>query len=59
MTEFHATHAALFDEIERQGAIGAVDVGRLAEAALAARALIAALPHQPPAPRCANGACDE
>jgi hypothetical protein len=59
MSEFHATHAALFDELERQGVIGAVDVGRLTAAALRARATIAALPQQPPNPRCANGSCDE
>lgn len=59
MTEFNRLHATLFDELERQGAIGAVDVGRLAEAALRARALIASLPHQPPSPRCVSGACDE
>lgn len=41
MSEFASTHAALFDELERQG-VFCVDVGRLAQAVLAAQSLIEA-----------------
>lgn len=63
MSKFERTHAALFDELERQGIVHA-DVGRLTRAVLAATDLVAAYdgdrlpgPRQPPA-RCANGACE-
>lgn len=63
MSKFERTHAAIFDELERQGIVHA-DVGRLTRAVLAATDLVARyegdrLPglRQPPA-RCANGACD-
>lgn len=62
MPDFNRTHAALFDELERQGIVH-VDVGRLTRAVLMATDLVAAyegarFPPQPPR-RCANGACDE
>lgn len=64
MSKFNRTHAALFDELERQGIVHA-DVGRLTRAVLAATDLVAAyegdrlsgLRHAP-AGRCVNGACD-
>jgi hypothetical protein len=62
MSKFERTHAAIFDELERQGIVA--DVGRLTRAVLAATDLVARyegdrLPglRQPPA-RCANGACE-
>ena len=61
MSNFHRVHAALFDEIERQGVLGAgIDIGRLTEAVHRAQAAVAARPLrvEPPNPRCANGACD-
>jgi hypothetical protein len=58
MTEFHRTHAALFDELERQGAMH-VDVAKLALAVVGAQRIIAAAPSpREPHQRCANGACD-
>lgn len=61
MSDFQRVHMALFDELERQGAIN-VDVGRLTEAVLSARGAAAVEPAplrlQPPDPRCANGACE-
>lgn len=62
MSKFNRAHAALFDELERQGIFN-VDVGRLTRAVLKATDMVAAyggdrLPMQPPR-RCANGACDE
>lgn len=62
MDKFHRTHAALFDELERQG-IGHVDVGRLTRAVLNATDIVAAAqgdwrPHGRPS-RCVNGFCDE
>ena len=61
MTDFRTLHAALFDEIERQGALASgIDIGRLAEAALKAQSAVPARPLrvEPPNPRCANGACE-
>lgn len=40
MSDFSHTHAALFDELERQG-VFCVDVGKLAQAVLQAQAIIA------------------
>lgn len=40
MSDFSRTHAALFDELERQG-IYCVDVGRLTRAVLEAQTIIA------------------
>jgi hypothetical protein len=59
MTYIHQVHAALFDELERQG-IHAVDVGRLTHAVVRAQEAIRIQP-RPAAinPRCADGACDE
>lgn len=62
MSTFHKAHAALFDELERQG-IGNVDIGRLTRAVLSATNIVAAYENdrfrtQPPS-RCANGFCDE
>lgn len=61
MTHFNRLHAALFDELERQGAMN-VDVAGLARA-VARRFHLApvdplGLIKQPGNPRCANGACD-
>lgn len=58
MTDFHRVHSALFDELERQGAMG-VDIARLTAAVLGAQAIIAAQPPHEPFRRCANGACDD
>lgn len=58
MTDFDRTHAAIFDELERQGAMH-VDVARLTVAVLGAKAIIAAQPPHEPFRRCANGACDD
>lgn len=65
MSKFNRTHAALFDELERQGIVHA-DVGRLTRAVLAATDLVAAYEGDrmppalrlEPAGRCVNGACD-
>lgn len=57
MTDFHRTHAALFDELERQGAMH-VDVAKLAQAVLAAQHVIAAQATREPYSRCAGGACE-
>lgn len=66
MSKFHRTHAALFDELTRQG-IRNADIGRLTRAVLMATDLVAAYeadrypvqsPRQPPS-RCVNGACDD
>lgn len=57
MTEFHRTHAALFDELERQGAMH-VDVAKLALAVVGAQQIIAAQAPREPFQRCTNGACD-
>lgn len=40
MSDFSRTHAALFDELERQG-IYCVDVGRLTRAAMETQTIIA------------------
>ncbi len=58
MAEFHLPHAALFDELERQG-VQCVDIGRLTRAVLEAKETIAV--HGPSTfnPRCVNGSCDE
>lgn len=61
MTDFRALHAALFDEIERQGALASgIDIGRLTEAALRAQSADPArpLPVEPLPRRCASGSCD-
>ena len=50
-------HAALFDELERQG-IHAVDIGKLTYAVVKAQEAIR-IQYRPSSPRCANGACDE
>ena len=58
---FRSLHTAIFDEIERQGALASgIDVGRLTEAVLKAQGAvpIRLLRVEPPNPRCANGACD-
>lgn len=39
MSEIIRTHAALFDELERQG-VYCVDIGRLTQAVIRARAII-------------------
>lgn len=62
MDKFSRTHAALFDELQRQG-IREADVGRLTRAVLNATDIDAAAqgdfrPHGPPS-RCVNGFCDE
>lgn len=58
MDAFHRLHAAIFDELERQGAF-AVDAVLLAKA-LAARFRVEekTIPQYPLNPRCVNGACD-
>lgn len=62
MSKFHRAHAALFDELTRQG-IRNADVGRLTRAVLSATDMIAAFEGDrlrlEPAGRCATGACDE
>jgi hypothetical protein len=61
MNSFHRVHAALFDELERQGALtSGIDIGRLTEAVHRAQAAVSAQPLriQPPNPRCANGSCE-
>lgn len=58
MPDFNRTHAAIFDELERQGAMN-VDVARLTQAVLGAQNIIAAQPPREPNRRCANGACDD
>ena len=59
MTYIHQVHAALFDELERQG-IHAVDVGRLTHAVVKAQESIGAQGGPAASPsRCVNGACDE
>lgn len=62
MTKFNRAHAALFDELTRQGICNA-DVGRLTRAVLSATDMIAAFEGDrlslPPPGRCATGACDE
>lgn len=57
MSRFKDLHGALWDELERQGAVN-VDVVRLAQAAVLA--LGEAPPGLPREPyqRCINGACD-
>lgn len=63
MNTFNHTHAALFDELERQG-IRQVDIGRLTRAVLNATGIGAAVTEgdfrrtEPPS-RCVNGFCDE
>lgn len=59
MTDIHRVHAALFDELERQG-IHYVDVGKLTRAVIDAKEVLRNQ-HRPIAlnPRCANGVCDE
>lgn len=60
MTDFDRTHAAIFDELERQGAMH-VDVARLTRAVLMATNIVAAYEGDrlQPLTRCANGACDD
>jgi hypothetical protein len=55
MSLFERIHAALFDELERQG-LFAADMGGLTWAVLTAAQ---ESPPQEPYRRCANGACDE
>jgi streptomycin 6-kinase len=57
MQDFSSTHAALFDQLERQGAMH-VDIAKLAQAVLSAQKVIAAQTPRAPYQRCANGACD-
>lgn len=58
MTLIERLHAALFDELERQGVV-AVDVGRLTCAAASAAGLVDTAPALGvPYQRCANGACE-
>jgi hypothetical protein len=57
MTDFARTHAAIFDELERQRAMH-VDVARLTRAVLAAQAVVIAEQPRQPYRRCANGACE-
>lgn len=58
MTDFHRTHAALFDELERQG-VQCVDIGKLTRAVLQAKDAISAWVPSTFNPRCVNGGCDE
>ncbi len=58
MNDFNRAHAALFDELERQGALN-VDVARLALAVLGAQEIIATAEPRVPYRRCANGGCDD
>ncbi len=55
--ELARTHAALFDELERQG-IDWADVVKLTEAVVQAREIIATGEVRQPFQRCAHGACD-
>lgn len=61
MSDFNRLHAALFDELTRQGVHDA-DVTKLARAVARQFHLAAVDPlgtaRQPGSPRCANGACD-
>ena len=57
MTEFNHTHATIFDELIRQ-CVDGVDIAKLTNAVLTAKALIAA-PGFDAHPRCAAGSCDE
>lgn len=58
MSDIHQVHAALFDELERQG-VQCVDIGRLTLAVVEAKAAIR-VQHGSMASssRCANGVCD-
>jgi hypothetical protein len=58
MTEFNRTHAAIFDELERQG-VGNINIVELTRAVLTANEIIAAAARSEPYRRCANGACDD
>ena len=59
MSDIHRVHAALFDELERQGILSA-DVGRLTVAVMKAQIAIHAQARPMASrPRCANGACDK
>jgi len=58
MTEFNRAHAAIFDELSRQGVQG-VDIAKLASAVVTAKELIAAQVLQRSNPRCVSGSCDE
>jgi hypothetical protein len=59
MTDIHCVHAALFDELERQG-IQCVDIAKLTHAVLEAKEATR-VQHGSTAStsRCANGSCDE
>lgn len=61
MSDLHRLHAALFDELARQGIVS-VDVYALTRAVVRATGEVAltgpALRVEPPNPRCANGACE-
>ena len=62
MTKFNRAHAALFDELARQG-IRNADVGGLTRAVLSATDIIAAFEadrlHLELPGRCASGACED
>lgn len=49
MTDFSRAHAALFDELERQG-IPCADVGRLTQAVMQAQSIIATSEQPSPIP---------
>lgn len=59
MTDIYRVHAALFDELERQG-VQCVDIGRLTQAVVEAKEAIR-VQHGSTSrtSRCAKGACDE
>lgn len=57
MRKFKELHGALWDELERQGAVN-VDVVRLVQAAISAIGEVPPPPPREPYRRCADGACD-
>lgn len=58
MPSFESLHAAIFDELERQGAFG-VDAALLASALLERFSVKERfLQNYPENPRCVNGACE-
>ena len=58
MTDIHRVHAALFDELERQG-VQCVDVGKLTLAVVEAKEAMRLHGSRAMHSRCANGSCDE
>ncbi len=58
MPDFNRTHAAIFDELERQGAMH-VDIARLTQAVIGAKDIIAAQPPRESYRRCASGTCED